>query len=88
MYAVHRLAAGSFDLLRHGKLIGGIVRNIGSTGDPQGWRAELFAEASAKKLPAPFTKPEHLFPSLTDALIWLGNPPVYDDQGSLEGERC
>ena len=78
MYAVHRLAAGSFDLLLNDKLIGGVVRNVGTTGDPQGWRAELLTELPTKKLPSPFTRPEHLFASLGEVLTWLGNPPVFD----------
>ena len=78
MYAVHRLAAGSFDLLLNGKIIGGVVRNVGATGDPQGWRAELLTHLPVKKFPSPFTRPEHLFISLGEALTWLGNPPVFD----------
>ena len=70
-YTLHCLAAGSYDILHNGTLIGGAVRDISAGGDVRGWRAELLEDLPPAKRPRPFTEIEHRFASLEEVLAWL-----------------
>lgn len=78
-YKLHRLAAGSYDLVLDGKIIGGVVRNISASGNARGWRVELLEELSPEQRPKPFTNIEHTFRTLDAAWGWLGDPDVIED---------
>src|SRR3954447_26767646 len=73
-YSLQRLAAGSYDLLLDGEVIGGIVRNVDPGEGATGWRVELLAEMPRSKRPAPFKRSEHVFRNLDAALRWLSIP--------------
>ena len=66
-FTLYRLAAGAFDIDFEGETIGSLVKFRDS------WIAEPLA-SSPSSFPPPFTRPEHRFPLLADALEWLGNP--------------
>ena len=78
-YTLHRLAAGSYDILLDGKIVGGIVRNVSVSGDLRGWRAELIEDLPPEQRPAPFTKAEHAFKAFNAVWKWLGYPEVTQD---------
>ena len=78
-YTLHRLAAGSYDLLLDEKVIGSIVRNISATGNAKSWRVELLEDLSPEKRPEPFTKAQHTFKTFNAAWKWLGDPEVTQD---------
>jgi hypothetical protein len=78
-YKLHRLAAGSYDLLLHGKVVGSVVRNISASGEPRGWRAELIENLPPEQRPEPFTEAEHTFRTLNAAWTWLGDPDLIDN---------
>lgn len=78
-YKLHRLAAGSYDLVLDGKIIGSVVRNISASGDARGWRVELLEDLSPERRPKPFAKIEHTFRTLDAAWKWLGDPNVIED---------
>lgn len=78
-YTLRRLAAGSYDLLLDGTLIGGVVRDISPDGDVRRWRAELLNELPPGLRPQPFTEIEHRFDTLEDALAWLGEATMSDN---------
>jgi hypothetical protein len=75
-YKLHRLAAGSYDLVLDGKIIGSVVRNVSVSGDLRGWRVELIEDLSPEQRPAPFTEAEHAFRTFNAAWAWLGDPDV------------
>ena len=74
-YTLQRLAAGSYDILLHGRIIGSLVSN---SGRPATWTAELLTENYP--LPSPFMQVEHTFQRFEDVLQWLGSPEVRDDR--------
>jgi len=78
-YTLRRLAAGSYDLLLHGKVIGSIVRNVSAEGDLRGWRVELIEDLPPEQRPKPFTRVKHGFKTRNAAWKWLGNPEVTED---------
>src|SRR5215218_4751223 len=53
-YTLRRLAAGSYDLIREGMVVGGVVRDVAKNGHVRGWRAELMSDTPP--MPAPFTQ--------------------------------
>ncbi len=55
-YMLHRLAAGSYDLIREGTVVGSVVRDVTKGGDVRGWHAELLSAAAP--LPPPFGQQE------------------------------
>jgi hypothetical protein len=67
-YVLYKLAPGSYDLELEGELIGGVVSTV-SPGETS-WIAELLDPVSAGKYPAPFSAPEHEFPTLEAAVRW------------------
>ena len=69
-YILQRLAAGSYDLLLEGALVGGVVREVGKNGFVRGWRAELMSDMPP--MPAPFTQETHEFETFEAAVAWLG----------------
>ncbi len=73
-YTLIRLAPGSYDVLRDGELVAGLVRN-GSSSDAS-WTAELLVDVPGEDRPAPFIRPEHVFRSLEEARAWLGGAEV------------
>ena len=75
-YALHRLAAGSYDLLLDGHVVGGVVRDITADGDVRRWRAELLDELPPAQRPQPFIGIEHRFDSLEEIVAWLGDAPI------------
>ena len=78
-YTLRRLAAGSYDILLNGTLIGGAVRDISAGGDVRGWRAELLNDLPAGQRPLPFTKVEHRFETLEAITAWLGGAEIADN---------
>lgn len=78
-YTLRRLAAGSYDLLLHGKVVGGVVRNISASGEARGWRAELIEDLPSEQRPEPFTEAERTFRTLAAARKWLDGPEVIQD---------
>jgi hypothetical protein len=78
-YKLHRLAAGSYDLVLDGKIIGSVVRNVSVSGDLRGWRVELIEDLSPEQRPEPFTEIEHAFRTFNAAWAWLGDPDVIED---------
>jgi hypothetical protein len=79
---LHRLAAGSYDLLLDGTLIGGVVRDISADGEVRRWRAELLDDLPTAQRPQPFTEIEHRFDTLEEALTWLGVSTIADSSWS------
>jgi hypothetical protein len=75
-YTLHRLAAGSYDLLLDGTVIGGVVRDISADGDVRRWRAELLEDLPPVQRPQPFTEIEHRFDTLEEVLVWLGDAQI------------
>ena len=69
-YKLVQLAAGSYDVEYAGEIVASLVqppsRHV--------WIAELLDERG--DYPSPFTRPEHRFDTLADALRWLGEPEV------------
>jgi hypothetical protein len=78
-YTLHRLAAGSYDLLLRGKVVGSIVRNISASGEARGWRVELIEDLPPEQRPEPFTEAEHAFRTFNAAWKWVGGPEVIPD---------
>lgn len=78
-YTLHRLAAGSYDLLLNEQVIGSFVRNISASGNPKSWRVELLEDLSPEQRPEPFTKAKHTFKTFNAAWKWLGDPEVTQD---------
>ena len=76
-YSLHRLAAGNYDLLLDGVVIGSVVRSSQSNRGTAVWRAEL-ADDDWQGRPAPFTAAEHEFTSLEEVTDWLGASLVVD----------
>ncbi|MBP1180951.1 hypothetical protein [Methylobacterium sp. PvR107] len=76
-YTLHRLAAGSYDLLLEGTVIGSVVRDVGKSGQIRGWRVELMS--GELPLPAPFTQETHEFKSFEAAVSWLGGGVLVHD---------
>jgi hypothetical protein len=76
-YSLHRLAAGSYDLILDGKVVGSVVRDQTRSGQVRAWHAELMSEAPP--LPAPFTRETYRFDTLEAVITWLGGVTVQDD---------
>jgi len=76
-YTLHRLAAGSYDLLLEGMVVGSVVREVAKNGYVRGWRAELMS--GEPPLPAPFTQEAHEFKSFEAAVSWLGGSVLGED---------
>ncbi len=68
-YTLIRLAPGSYDVLRDGKIVAALVRS----GEPSSatWTAELLTDLPLSDRPAPFTELEHSFSSHEEASVWL-----------------
>ena len=77
-YALHRLAAGSYDLVLDGTVIGGVVREVTAQGDAKCWRVELLENLPAAQRPSPFTAIEHEFTTFEEVTAWLGATEVAD----------
>jgi len=77
-YTLHRLAAGSYDLLLDGIVIGGVVRET-SCDHVMGWRAELLEDLPRARRPKPFTRVEHRFKAFGEVLAWLGDAAIVND---------
>lgn len=86
-YKLHRLAAGSYDLVLDGEIIGSVVRNISASGHPKGWRVELLEDRAPEQRPKPFITVEHTFRTLDAAWAWLGDPDVIEDTQYTERSR-
>jgi hypothetical protein len=78
-YKLHRLVAGSYDLVLDGKVVGSVVRNASVSGDLRGWRVELIEDLPPEQRPEPFTEAEHAFRTFNAAWAWLGGPDVIED---------
>ena len=74
MYSLRRLAPGSYDLELDGEVIAGVVRS--GERETTTWHAELLSDDPGTPRPAPFTDPEHTFPTLEAVLEWLGRPEL------------
>ena len=79
-YSLSKLASGSYDLYLNGSLMGGVVRNGPFA---RSWTAELLEDDPGDRMPKPFTKPEHRFPSLEAILDWLGGAKVEGDHSEI-----
>ncbi|KAB1069329.1 hypothetical protein [Methylobacterium planeticum] len=75
-YTLDRLAAGSYDLLLDGIVIGGVVRDITADGEARQWRAELLDDLAPAQRPRPFIEIEHGFGSLEEVAAWLGDAAI------------
>lgn len=75
-YTLHRLAAGSYDLLLDGVIVGSVVREVSADGGHRGWYAELLEDLLPDRRPRPFIEIEHAFPTLDEATEWLGGAVV------------
>ncbi|MBP2505564.1 hypothetical protein ABID82_006576 [Methylobacterium sp. PvP062] len=75
-YILQRLAAGSYDLLLDGEIVGSVVRSVSKGGDVRGWHAELLEDAPPR--PAPFMQVAHRFDTLEAAVTWLDGACVED----------
>ncbi len=73
-YSLVRLAPGSYDVLRDGVVIAGVVRS-GQTSDAT-WTVELLQDLPPQERPAPFMHIEHSFASLDEARTWLGGAEI------------
>ena len=73
-YSLVRLAPGSYDVLRDGVVIAGVVRS-GQTSDAT-WTVELLQDLPPQERPAPFMHIEHSFALLDGAKAWLGGTEV------------
>ena len=73
---LQRLAAGSYDLLLDGDIVGSVVRGLSKSGDVLDWCAELLE--SAPPWPAPFSQEAHRFDTLEATVAWLGGANVED----------
>ncbi len=74
-YKLIRLASGSYDVMRNGAVVAGVVK----TETPSRvvtWTAELLYDLPPSQRPAPFTELEHQFASLEEARTWLGDAPI------------
>jgi hypothetical protein len=76
-YTLVRLAPGSYDVVRDGEVIAGLVRS-GETSDAT-WTAELLQDLPLQERPAPFTMIEHRFGSLEEARAWLGGAEIFPE---------
>lgn len=76
-YTLQRLAAGSYDLILDGTVIGSVVQDLTAGGHAQGWRAELLDDATP--MPRPFTDNAHAFGSLAGVVRWLGGTVVIEE---------
>jgi hypothetical protein len=75
-YTLHKLPPGSYDLKLDGDLIGSVVKNGPRAAT---WTVELLDDVPSEALPSPFTKTEHIFPTLDAALTWLGGAEIIED---------
>ena len=75
-YTLHRLSAGSYDLLLRGKIIGSVVRNFPSLGTSEDGVLSSSRSAFPAQRPKPFTKSGHAFRSLNAAWECLDTPPI------------
>lgn len=76
-YTLHRLAAGSYDLLLNGLAIGSVARDVTRSGLVRGWDVELLS--ADLPLPAPFARVAYRFDTLEAAVDWLGEVTIRDD---------
>ena len=81
-YSLVRLAPGSYDVLRDGVVIAGVVRS-GQTSDAT-WTGELLQDLPPQERPAPFHDIEHSFASLDEARTWLGGAEVLSAQSAAD----
>ena len=72
-YSLHRLAPGSYDVLRQGEIIASLVNAPFANGRAR-WFAELL-DVEAAERPPPFSNEEHEFGSLAAACELLGVAP-------------
>lgn len=82
-YELHRLAAGSFDLILDGQIVGSVVREVTASGYERCWHAELLEDGPPERLPSPFSSTEHPFRSLDAVTAWLGGAPIVEGVDSV-----
>lgn len=80
-YTLHRLAAGSYDLILDGTVVGSVVRDALPGGGVLGWHAELLDDRPDAVRPAPFTAAEHKFSTFEEARDWLGKASIINEPG-------
>lgn len=68
-YTLHRVAAGSYDLVRQGAIVWSLVRDVARSVQVRGWHAELLS--AVKPLPVPFMHEVHRFDTLEAIVAWL-----------------
>ena len=71
-YTIEQLAPGSYDVLRDGAVMAGLVRSVHRNGPSDTWQVELLDELAPAERPAPFMAQRHVFKSRSAALEWLG----------------
>lgn len=72
------MAAGSYDLILDGTVVGSVVRDALPGGGFLGWQAELLDDRPDAMRPAPFTVAEHKFSTFEEVRDWLGKPVMVD----------
>ncbi|MCJ2104913.1 hypothetical protein MKK70_05865 [Methylobacterium sp. E-041] len=82
-YTLHRLAAGSCDLVLDGVIVGSVVREVSADGGHRAWHAELLDDLPPDQRPSPFIKIEHAFPALDAVTAWLGGAVVERGSNAL-----
>jgi len=75
-YMLHRLAAGSYDLVLDGIIVGSVVREVSADGGHRAWHVELLEDLPPDQRPSPFRECEHSFSTLHAATAWLGGAIV------------
>ena len=75
-FTLQRLAAGSYDLLLDGEIVGSVVRGLSKGGATLDWYAELLESAPPR--PAPFIQEAHRFDTLEATIAWLGGAHIAD----------
>ena len=82
-YTLHRLAAGSYDLILDGVIVGSVVREVSKEGHGRDWHAELLDDPPADQRPHPFEQIEHRFSTLDALTTWLGGAELVNPSETL-----
>lgn len=76
IYALHRLAPGSYNLVLGGEVVGSVVQEVRNGTSDAIWHAELLDDPTPEKRPPPFSRVDHTFGSLQAVTVWLGGAGI------------